>query len=860
MHDHRVFGPRNISVSIVFCLLPLFAGAVDAGPASVDAASGLVTLPDFKLEEVITPKMVSDISFISLAKDNKGRLLLGGQRGQSILRITLQDGKVINQERLKLPVTEAMGILYAFDSLYVDGSDGKRFGLFRCRDTAGNDQFNSVEMIREWKGGSGEHGAHAIRQGPDGKLYTVCGNFVEIPSDRLPSSPLRNYQDDRPLPRAEDGNGFGAGKKPPGGFITRMDPDGKNAELYAAGDRNTYDIAFNPDGELLGFDSDMEWDWGLPWYRPIRIFHAPSGADQGFREGSAKWPEYYFDSLPAVVDIGLGCPTGVVFGAGAKFPAKYQKAFYVLDWTYGRLIAAHLTPHGATYDATWENFVAPKGLHGDGTKQPNNMTGVVIGDDGALYFCDGGRSTPAELFRVTYTGHESTAPVDLHDADGADARAMQHKLAAFQGRENPQALEVAWPQLGSNDRFIRYAARLAVESQPLVQWKDKALAETNPDAALTALLALARLGGKDAQPALLMALSKISMPSLTQEQQLDKLRVVEVSLSRDGMPAPALAAQLIAELDPMYPAHSQDMNTELCQILLALHAPDSVDKTMKLLVAAQTQEEQVGYALCLRSITFGWTPETRKQYFTWFLKGHSNPHHSDQVMQWFADAGRPYSDGSSYNGYIAHIHADAVQTLTPDERSLLASEIDAFTPGPMHHKTAKDRKFVKAWTMEDLEPHLPEVSHGRNFDRGEAVFQQAQCIACHRFGNDGGAVGPDLTAVSSRYGRHDILESILLPSKVISEQYMDTIVRLKNKEVINGRVLEETDTTLVIRPNPLKPDERTTVNKSDIELRKLSKLSPMPTGLVDSFTQDEILDLIAYLESAGKPTHPDFKK
>ena len=116
---------------------------------------------------------------------------------------------------------------------------------------------------------------------------------------------------------------------------------------FCAGLRNTYDIDFNKDGELFGFDSDMEWDWGSPWYRPTRAYHIVSGGDQGFREGSAKWPEYYPDSLPAVVNIGIGSPTGVVFGTGAKFPMKYQKAFYMLDWTYGRVIAVHLTPNGA---------------------------------------------------------------------------------------------------------------------------------------------------------------------------------------------------------------------------------------------------------------------------------------------------------------------------------------------------------------------------------------------------------------------------------------------------------------------------------------------------------------------------------
>ena len=137
-------------------------------------------------------------------------------------------------------------------------------------------------MLREWHGGAGEHGAHGIVLGPDKMLYTVCGNFTDLPTDLAASSPHRNYADDLVLKRAEDGNGFGAGKQPPGGFVARMDLDGKNPELFSAGQRNTYDIAFNADGELFGFDSDMEWDWGTPWYRPIRVFHSVRGGDQGF--------------------------------------------------------------------------------------------------------------------------------------------------------------------------------------------------------------------------------------------------------------------------------------------------------------------------------------------------------------------------------------------------------------------------------------------------------------------------------------------------------------------------------------------------------------------------------------------------
>lgn len=844
-------------------------------PVDQSPAEALETLPGFKLELLLKADPKVNGSWINLAKDGRGRLWIGGQRGQPITRVTIgKDGAVAQSEVVKLPITETMGILFAFDSLYVDGhgqtADGKQaFGLWRLQSTKKDDNYDKVELIHEWPGGAGEHGAHGIVQGKDGRLYVVCGNFTSI-GEPAPTSPHKNYQDDLVLPRAEDGNGFGAGKKPPGGFVMRMEPDGKNAELFASGERNTYDIAFNADGELFGFDSDMEWDWGMPWYRPIRVFHAASAADQGFREGSGKWPEYYEDSLPAAVNVGIGCPTGVAFGYGAKFPAKYQKAFYILDWTYGRLIAAHLKPNGSSYSATWENFVAPKSLKGDGAKTPNNLTDVVIGDDGAMYFTTGGRNTAAYLYRVTYAGNESTAAADVHDVDGADARAVRHQLEAFHGKQDPKAVETAWQHLGSPDRFIRYAARIAVETAPVAQWKDRALNERDPQAGIEALLALSRMGDKSLQPAIVQALGKFQISGLPEALQLQKARVIEVCLARMGVPAPesAEAKALVGELSPMYPAKSVEMNRELSQTLLALHAPDAVARTVKLLTEAPTQEEQVVYAHALRTIKDGWTPELRKQYFGWFVASQAKDHvskHPAYVTQWFADAGRPYADGSSFPRFIGNFHADAEQTLTPAEKGALEPLLAEFVPpqarAAKKAAAAKPRTvLVKEYTMEDLEPQLAQVGHGRNFARGKAAFESAQCLLCHKFGNEGGAVGPDITSVATRFARRDILESIVLPSKVISEQYAATDLKLKNGDLVSGRIVEETDEKIVVMTNPMKPEDRATVKKADVAKRTLSKLSPMPEGLINYYKPEEILDMMAYIESGGRKEHPDFAK
>ena len=134
---------------------------------------------------------------------------------------------------------------------------------------------------------------------PDGKsLYVVAGNatrLTEIDGSLVP----RTWGEDNLIERMVDGAGFMTDEKAPGGHICRVSPDGKHWELVAMGYRNPFDIAFNRAGELFTYDSDMEWDVNMPWYRPTRVLHVASGGDYGYRNGSGKWPAYYIDSLPA---------------------------------------------------------------------------------------------------------------------------------------------------------------------------------------------------------------------------------------------------------------------------------------------------------------------------------------------------------------------------------------------------------------------------------------------------------------------------------------------------------------------------------------------------------------------------------
>lgn len=353
-----------------------------------------------------------------------------------------------------LVLSGSQGMGWHKGALYLSPSQN---GLYRVKDSNGDDQLDRDELLAPLLG-QGEHGIHAVFDAEDGThLYVVAGNGTPLPDKQSVSrSRVASWGEDLLLPRQWDPRGGFRGVMAPGGWISLFDPATQKHEVFCIGFRNQYDVALNTRGDLFTYDSDMEWDLGLLWYRPTRISHVVSGGDYGWRNGSGKWPSYYEDSLPPLVEIGLGSPTGVVSGRGAKFPARYQHAIFALDRTYGRILAVHVEPDGAGYKADWEAFIAGA---------PLPVTDAVVASDGHLYVITGGRGAQSALLRVRYTGGESTAPAE--PAPLPEAARKRRSLEAFHAVQHPRAIETAWPHLASEDRFLRHAARVAIESQPL---------------------------------------------------------------------------------------------------------------------------------------------------------------------------------------------------------------------------------------------------------------------------------------------------------------------------------------------------------------------------------------------------------
>ena len=815
--------------------------AVEDRASPIDVSTEGVKLPaGFRVELMYPVPAAEQGSWVAITVDSADRLVTSDQDGH-LYRIQVgertADTKV---EKLDVEVGHAQGLLYAYNSLYVtanlsrqeSNATGRQSGLYRIWDRDGNDRFDDVQLLQKFRGNS-EHGPHGLQLGPDGRIYIVSGNTERLPDSISPDSPLQNWADDLLVPSGQN-------KQLPAGWIARIDSDGNNWELLCGGLRNPYDIAFHPHGELFTWDADSETDIGTSWYRPTRINHLVSGGEYGWRYDMGpwlpygKWPDYYPDSVGSVVDIGVGSPAGLVFGTGAHFPARYQTALYSCDWAWGKIYAVHLQPHGASYRATFETFLEGRSLP---------ITDVIIHPDGNMYFTTGGRKAASGLFRVRYVGQESVEPAEpLDDPDAQQARQLRRRLERFHGREHPNAVMEAWPHLGNLDRAIRYAARVAVEHQPLAAWSELALQETRHAAVIQAAIALARTANPELQGDVLQRLDQLPLDQFSEEQLLSALRAYGLVLVRLGGKSPEVMTRVRSRLEPLFPSSSQPINRELCRLLVYLEAPRIVEQSLSLLRSSQTQAEQLFYLSTLVQRRIGWTLDQRREFFRW-LNVAQTTHRSG------ADAlGRRELDGRLTN-ILSGFRASAVQQLSEQERESVKDVIEeGKSTGLVGLESA--RRALHNWQPSDLLPLMEQVNHNRSFENGRSAYQAAQCAKCHRLGNQGGTTGPDITAVGKRFDPTYILEAMLLPSKVIPDRYRTEIIHTEDGSVYTGRVVHEDGQQLQLRSDP-SALKLTEIDLDSIEIRSLSNTSEMPAGLVNILSKTEILDLIAYLRAGG---------
>lgn len=844
--------------------------------ASMDGTKTIdFNIPEgFILEELYQPSKHDQGSWVAMAQGNNNTIFTCDQYGK-IYQLQVpaigQTLKTQDVQPVALEIGEAHGLLWAHNSLYVAvnkawGGDVKNgSGIYRITDSYSDGNLDTVSMLLKLEG-SGEHGPHSFVPSPDGQeIYFIARNHTLVPdklkeNSRLPS----NWGEDHLFEPYLDARGHANDIKAPGGWICKFNPDGTAWELISAGYRNPFDIAFNADGELFTYDADMEWDIGMPWYRPTRICHVTSGSEYGWRTGSGKWPDYYADALPAVHNFEQGSPTAVLSGQTLNFPNEYSDGLFVMDWSFGTIYFADLIAKGSSYTALRKEFLS-------GTPLP--LTDMIAGNDGHLYFATGGRRIDSHLFRLRYAESETEITEQPSNLEAQKLRKLRHSLEKYHSIKTIEASTLAWNYLDHEDRFIRYASRIALEHQPRDQWIKTFLSEKNDMKIVEASIALARQGDTSLQSKILDKLNAVSLKDQSIEQQLNLLRAYQLLFIRMGEPTTKDKKLIANKLKSYFPNSSNEMNRELGQLLLYLDSEYSTQELVSLLqrhtkegtagtseflsketterseqygplireiIAKMPPTEAIYYGVLLSHANEGWTKESRSSYFQWFYDVLNS------------------KGGLSFKPGMENIRLAAMNYVPDNEKEYFQELSGVYSPettiaelpapiGPGQQYSANEIGSI-IWGEELADYKV-------DFEKGKRAFEAGMCVLCHRMGGEGAAVGPDLTQAHTKYNNYEMLFATYSPNDEISDQYANTLFHLKDGEKLSGRIKSETDDTVILMPNPFNDTYTFDIVKDNIDKRELSPLSPMPSGLLNRLNPKEIKDLFAYLGSGGNSAH-----
>lgn len=336
-------------------------------------------LPEgFEVYEYANHEYANDI--YTMTTDSKGQITVAGRGYIRMLVDRDKNGQADQVIQFSNgPLDGAMGLLWENNTLFFTG-DG---GLHCYRDENGDLHADGpAKKLADMKTG-GEHSAHAIRRGPDGWLYVLCGNMTGI--DDSFASDTRS-----PITR------------PVAGCVVRFSPDFTKKEIVADGFRNAYDMDFNFNGDLFTYDSDNERCVGLPWYEPTRFYHVIPGSHYGWRSPQKahfwRMPPYFPDLVKPLTPLGRGSPTGVTCYQHQQFPPQYHGAMFLADWTFGRVYAVSLKQSGSSYKGESHVFIQAIGSNGFASTDV-----VVHPQSGDLYVSTGGRGTRGAVYRIRYT-------------------------------------------------------------------------------------------------------------------------------------------------------------------------------------------------------------------------------------------------------------------------------------------------------------------------------------------------------------------------------------------------------------------------------------------------------------------------
>ena len=805
---------RRFCTSIGTALVALSAAA--AAPALVDQpAHGVRLAAGFRITQFAGEQLANDIWAMTFRSD--GALLVSGPGYIKMLRDTDGDG-VADEASLFAKHTGAMGLCYDRTGTQLLVMGGGWLARFADADLDGVADGRAENILPF---AAGEHGGHAIRQGPDGWWYVIAGNDAGVDARHvtLPDSPITKVE---------------------AGALVRLSPDLKTSEVIAHGFRNPYDFDFNEAGDIFTYDSDTERDYFLPWYSGCRIYRVEPGRHHGWRlrgyQRSFRRPDYAPDIVPCLVDLGRGSPTGVVCYKATQFSERYRGGVFACDWTFGRIHFIALSSRGPSYEAASETFLEPIGTHGFAP------TDCAVAPDGSLFVTIGGRKTRGSVYRIQWAGgddvpstaqvgdvpaREAPAPLQETPATEWDASRASRASAAITASRGAASALRALRQLQlalgdwrianpSADAFAPYEAAVPCTDAAIRAGLADAVRPhlESTDSRVTAeaarLLAMLEDDSPAASEAVLRFITETSSPTS------DFHYLAVAAKLRCILPEEAVSriARAVLDLDrklaggdrrpkQMWPIRLTELvaafvkrDATLAEKLIA--APGfATPARLPLVPVLGVQHEQTAARLFLAAAS------------------------ADRNFEW--------SPGL----------ANLLRKLPAAEVDPLIREREPRLPSP---------EPVQAQDVARWEQTLELVPWERgDARRGEKIFRERACGSCH---SGATPFGPDLAGAATRMSPPDLIRSIVFPSRDVAEAYRATHFTLRDGSSRVGTVAFHSADGVIIQTGPSVTER---LPEADIASRAPSLVSLMPAGLLEGLTPEQIADLRAYLAALPPP-------
>lgn len=859
---------------------------------SADPTVGLKVPEGFVVTQFAGPELANDIYCLHI--DAKGRVVVAGRGYVRQLLDTDGDGKADKVDDLiPAPPDGPMGLLWEGDTLFVT-TDG---GLKKWNGVTGKERPKEkpVTVIKLKTGG--EHDAHAVRRGPDGELYVLCGNMAGISAKTITA---------KQSPVAE----------PVAGGLLRMNDDGTDVAVIADGFRNPYDFDFDVNGTPFTYDSDNERCVGLPWYEPTRFYRVMSGGHYGWLnpQHTQTWrlPPYWPSVVAPVVTAGRGSPTGVACYRHTRFPKEYQGGFFYADWTFGTIWFTNPSakePKATPFlTVSGENGFAPTGL-------------AVDPSSGDLFVSIGGRGTRGSVYRISYQNTGKGEPirfdakplpkwgkpaaVPLKPERLTDAKTHAERLAvvcgwfdALGGVGDPKVKGTVWegytfrkpPEADLLASLVSAVKNVYPTNDPtlnreLIRFL-AAAADDSAEGVVSGRLV------KQADPVdrthSLIVLGRMSAPlSRTDAVRISAaLLTLDAAYATSGIPRDTNWSLRMSEV--VRPAASGD---RLLSDAMNTHPAFGRAEHLWLARAANVPRGLAGEAFARHAAEgkFVWAaghgeyigalPENDARPM---LKKLADAGFRDaaavQLAQWPTETDRPLFVGGlgSTSADVVTKCAGALAKVGVRDDDLVPL-VRALRRFPEAKKDAPVRTAIvavlKSHTGESFDdaakwegwlterhPELAKKLGGMGYDwaawnkrlekidfavgdaeKGRAVFAKAQCAACH---NGTTAVGPSLVGVAKRFSRDDLLTAVLDPNRDVADRYR-TVRFTTAEQVYEGIVIYEATDGVMLQTSA---DTTVRIPGKSIEHKKPGTNSLMPTGLLDALKDDEVADLFAYLK------------